>query len=404
MQRKRRKPSRRLVIILLLVLVAAGGGLYLSGKLPLGSSQVRAEEADSTLAATDEPAADDAEKEVAVPVELAEVQRRSIAAYYRSASTIEADRLVDLVAKVTGRIQAVNVEEGDWVEKGRVLAEIENEREKIQLRQAELRLAEQSRQLERNQAMVDEGLISREDFDKLQNAHDLAVAERDLARISLEERLIRAPFDGQVTERKIVLGQQVAAAAPTFTLADFQPLRVKVHLPENVARKVVAGQRVLVSPEAVDDPLEARVERIAPVVDPATSTVRLTLELLDGRSAARVGGFVKVRITTDTHQDAVAIPKLALVEEGALRSVFVAEADTVRKVEINTGLYDETHVEILDGVEEGQFVVTMGQGGLREGSRIDVLNAAEVGWGGKTSDLTPVPVDPATVIAKAQDD
>ena len=55
----------------------------------------------------------------------------------------------------------------------------------------------------------------------------------------------------------------------------------------------------------------------------------------------RVGGFVKVRITTDTHNDALAVPKTALVEEGGLRSVFVAEADTVRKVEINTGLYDE---------------------------------------------------------------
>ena len=93
-----------------------------------------------------------------------------------------------------------------------------------------------------------------------------------------------------------------------------------------------------------------------------------------------MGGFVKVRITTDQHHDALAIPKIALVEEGALRSVFVAEADTVRKVEIETGLYDETHVEMLEGLFAGDFVVTMGQGGLRTGTRIEALNGEAVGY------------------------
>ena len=137
---------------------------------------------------------------------------------------------------------------------------------------------------------------------------------------------------------------------------------------------------MLVSPEGTDTPLTAVVERVAPVVDPATSTIRLTLRLEEGNEAARVGGFVKVRITTDTHHEALAIPKLALVEEGGLRSVFVAEADTVRKTEIATGLYDETHIEVLDGLEPSCFVVTLGQGGLRTGSRIEVLNAEQAGW------------------------
>jgi membrane fusion protein (multidrug efflux system) len=116
------------------------------------------------------------------------------------------------------------------------------------------------------------------------------------------------------------------------------------------------------------------------VVDPATSTIRLTLLLDDGAAGARVGGFAKVRITTDTRHEALALPKLALVEEGGLRSVFVAEADSVRKVEVRTGLYDESHIEVLEGVEEGEFVVTLGQGGLRTGTKIEALNGPEVGY------------------------
>jgi hypothetical protein len=73
--------------------------------------------------------------------------------------------------------------------------------------------------------------------------------------------------------------------------------------------------------------------------------------------------------------------------------VFVAEADTVRKVEIRTGLYDETHIEILDGLVETEYVVSLGQGGLRTGSRIDVLNAEEVEWVSARADSTDGPTD-----------
>jgi len=373
------KTSRKgLVFVALAVALAlAGGTLWKLGVLPTGAG---AAQADSTVAAAD---ADDAEAKdapPAVPVELARVERRGIDAYYKAASVLEADRLVDLVTKVQGRVRAVNVEEGDWVERGAIVAELENDREQVQLRAAELKLQEQQRLLDRNRSMVDEGLISDQEFDTQRSAFDVAETERDLARIALEETRIRAPFAGRVTERKVVQGQQVNAATALFTLGDFSPLRVRVHLPESVARKLDAGQRVLVTPDALDGDLYGRIERVAPVVDPTTSTVRVTIRMDDDADLARVGGFVKVRITTETRNDALAVPKLALIEEGGLRSVFVAEADTVRKVEVRTGLYDETYVEVLDGLEPDWFVVEVGQGGLRDGTVVDPLNAADVGW------------------------
>ena len=396
-----RKPGKKTVVLTaaVVVLLAGAGGLWLSGKLPgapapsLGTMA----RADTTAAAGDDAKSGqakgkgkekdkDKDAEVKpVPVELARADTRGIAAYYRAASVIEADRLVDLVARVQGRVRQVAVEEGQWVKQGQVLAELENDRERIQLEKADLAVADKARQLERSRGMLEQELVSRQEFDDLESAWKLAVAERDLAAIALEDTRLRAPFAGQVTERRVVPGQQLAAGFAAFSLGDFEPLRVRVHLPEAVARKVAAGQRVLVSPEGGDDGQDTRqvegvVERIAPVVDPTTSTVRLTLLLDGGDEALRVGGFVKVRITTDRHHDALAVPKLALVEEGALTSVFVAEADTVRKVEIETGLHDETHVEVLSGLEVGACVVTMGQGGLRTGAPIRPLNAQDVGY------------------------
>jgi RND family efflux transporter MFP subunit len=371
------KPGRKIILLLVALIVVVGGGfgLWQSGLMPFGPGQDSGVAmADTTGAVGSEAEAEDPDaepEEKPVPVELCLVEGRGISSYYRAASVIEADRLVELVTRTNGRIHVVNVEEGDWVEQGQILAELENDRERIQLKKAELTLADKKRQLDRSREMLEEEIISQQEFDDMESAWQMAEAERDLARINLEDTRIRASFSGRVTERMVVPGQQLTARSATFTIGDFSPMRVRVHLPEAIARKVTAGQRVLVSPEAVEIPLEATVERVSPVVDPATSTIRLTLLLDETADNARVGGFVKVRITTDEHHDALAVPKLALVEDGALRSVFVAEADTVRKVEIETGLYDETHIEILEGLFEGDFVVTMGQGGLATGTRTD---------------------------------
>lgn len=366
-------PAGAMVVLALAVFL-----LGRTGVLPLGGSGTDALASEN---GEHKNKGKDGEEEVVhVPVELALAETRPIAAFYRASSFVEADRQVGLVAKTSGKVRKVNVEEGEWVHRGDVLAELENDRERIRLRQEKLRLEERQRVLTRSESLLEQSLVTQEDFDAARSGFDLAETERDLAAVAVEDTYIRAPFDGQVTERFVVPGQHINISEPLFTLVDFTPLRVRVSLPEGVARKILVGDAVRLVTESRDEPVPAVVERVSPVVDPGTSTVRLTL-LVDGEAEdLRVGGFVKVRITTDTHAEALSVPKLALVQEGSLRSVFVVEADSVRKVEVRTGLYDESHVEILDGVQDGDLVVSLGQGGLRTGSRIEALNGPEVGW------------------------
>ncbi len=240
MSEKKSRKGLWLIIVLLIVVVGAGA-LWKAGVLPVGAGSGAPN--DSTAVAADEDAENGDEKERAVPVNLALVSRRGIDSYYKAASVIEADRLVDVVSKTQGRIGILNVEEGDWVRTGQVLAELENDRERVQMRQADLKLEDQQRVLDRNRSMLEENLISTQEYDAAKALYDQAEAERDLARITYEEKRILAPFDGQITERMIVTGQMVNPAQPLLTLADFSPMRVRVHLPEAVARKIKAGQR-----------------------------------------------------------------------------------------------------------------------------------------------------------------
>lgn len=374
-----RAPSKKVVLPISGVLVLAAA-VFLLGRFGVIATPWTPDASAASASADGDKKDKDKKETPPVPVELAVAEARPISAYYRASSVIEADRHVELVSKMGGRVSKVNVEEGDWVDRGQVLAELENDEQKILLRQSELKEKDAKRELDRRQSLLKSSLITQEDFDATKSTFDLAVTDRELAAVRVEDTEIRAPFSGQITERRIVPGQHVNPSEMVFSLVDFEPLRVRVHLPEVIARKVTVGDAVNLDVEALSEPMPATIERISPVVDPATSTVRLTLLVNGDARAITVGGFVKVRITTDTQTDALSIPKLALVEEGGLRSVFIAQADSVRKVEIKTGLYDDSHIEVLDGLEAGDYVVTLGQGGLRDGSHIDVLNATTVGW------------------------
>jgi len=367
----RRASKRTLITVGTLVLAAVVLMVALNqqGVLQV-AGLARAADADADSTATAEVAEKD--QEPSVPVEVATVLRRPLAAFHRAASSIEAARLVEVPCRTAGRVQTTAVEEGDWVEAGQLLAELDNARQKLELRQAELQLAEQERKLERAEKMLAESLISHEEYETQRTASEQAAAARDLAALNLEDTYLRAPFAGQITARQVVSGQQVQASQAAYTLADFDPLRVRVHLPESVAAKIKVGEQVPLETDASSDELQAWVERISPVVDPATGTVQVTLRL-PGGADARVGGFVKARLTTDRKRDVLSVPKMALVDEGGLRSVFVAAADTVRKLEITTGLHDATHVEVISGLEEGWTVVTLGRGGLRTGTRVEIL-------------------------------
>jgi membrane fusion protein (multidrug efflux system) len=177
-----------------------------------------------------------------------------------------------------------------------------------------------------------------------------------------------------VTVRHVEYGQSIEAGTPTVGLADLDPMQVKLFLPEKVVRRLAVGQTVEVRCDVdPDTAFPSVLERIAPVVDAATSTVKVTLRVEDPAARDRTGSFVRARVTTDVHEDVVAVPRKALVSEAGATFVFVAEADSVRRVDVQTGYTDGDWIEIASGVHAGEEVVVVGQGGLRNGSRIEEL-------------------------------
>ncbi len=313
----------------------------------------------------------------AIPVRVTSVSRRDIADYLETNGSLEAENEVDIVARTTGPIVELNVEEGDFVRAGQVLARIDAAEIEAQLGVARVNLAEAELAWNRAQESYREELISQEAYDLARSNFDAAAAQIVGTEILLDYTVIRAPFDGLIIERVIKNAEYVSTNARLFRISDFDPLLCPIQLPEKDLPRLKLDQPAYLTVEAYSGVrFPARVLRISPVVDPATGTVKVTLEV-QAQGRLRPGMFASVFVETDVHENAIVVPKQALVLESTSDTVYVAvddgEGGTVaQRRELELGYEESDSLEVLSGLREGEDVVIVGQDGLSDQTPISI--------------------------------
>lgn len=321
------------------------------------------------------PADTETDESTAVPVEAALAVSGNISARYAATGTLEAEHDAEVVAKVGGVVEQLLVEEGDRVVAGQVLAKLDDDRLRIEVARAEANLAKLEQEYRRNRKLHESQLVSAETFERL--GHELAAmrAELDLARLQLEYTEIRAPFDGIVAERHIKIGNMIEQNAPAFRVTTYDPLIVRLHVPERELNKLAKGQPARVRVDALaGETFEGVVDRVSPVVDSATGTFTVTIAV---REAAKLkpGMFGRVAIVYDTRDETVLVPRSAVVFEDARTSVFVVTDGAAERRSVVTGYINDGMIEIVDGVAAGEQVITVGQNSLKAGARVAVVNS-----------------------------
>lgn len=347
--------------VLLAVILAVVGGFMVVGSV-------------SAKGQSAAPAAPPAKQEVAVPVQVEVPSRGTVSAALVASSTLETEQQADVLAKTDGLVVRMLVDEGANVAKGQVLAELEDADKTIALQQARLKAEASKREYERAQRSHQDQLISQQDFERLRSTHDLALADVESAALSLSYTKIVAPFGGRIVDRVVVQGRHIKSGEKLFTIANLTPLVARVFLPE----KDVAGLRLGQTAELVLDAaggqrLPGRVTRISPVVDTSTGTIKVTVEALALTPSARPGSFTSVRIVTDTHKDALLVPKAAVVREDSSDYLFVADGSRARRCKVKLGLPSDGRIEVVAGLSGRESVIVAGQGSLKDGARVDVL-------------------------------
>jgi membrane fusion protein (multidrug efflux system) len=351
--------------------------------------------------------AEEASVASAIPVEVATVTRQTVTATYSGTATLEARDEADVVARTGGILRELRVEEGQSVRKGELLARIDDASARNSLAQAEATLRKYQAKFDRAERAVKTHLIPKDEYD--QDKFDLETQRAVTAGAELDLSYTRvvAPMDGVISRRLVKAGNPVQVETPLFHIVDMEPLLAVLNVPERDLGTVAPGQNVQLHVDALPGrEFPGTVARIAPVVDAASGTFRVTCEFNDTTHALRPGLFGRIDIHYDRHADALTVPRAALIDEDGETSVFVlakakpaagsrqpehgkgtpahgAATSTThgqrpqvmlasRRV-LETGYADGDRVEVRSGLDAGDRVITVGRNAVRDGAEVEVL-------------------------------
>jgi membrane fusion protein, multidrug efflux system len=310
-----------------------------------------------------------------IPVEAETVKRGDVAAYYHGTASLEARDEATAMSEVGGFITGVFVEEGDYVKQGDLLAQIDREPYEIEAARVEASLNRLRNEFERNKTMFERNLVSAEVFENVKFELEVQKANLDLAKRNLDQTGIRAPISGVVAARFIKAGNRIAPNQAAFDVIQMNPLLAILHVPEHEIGKIRPGQRVSLIMDARSDELfTGKVDRVSPVIDRATGTAKVTVLINDASGVLKPGMFARVSIVHSVNQNTLIIPRQAIMSEDGRMSAYVIQDSIAVRKRLTTGFTNGNYIEVLDGVTEGDQVVTVGQASLRDTSRIEVIH------------------------------
>lgn len=350
---------------------------------------------------------------VPMTVDVSTVGRSELIDYVTVVGNLIGKATVDVVPRVAGRIESIQVQLGDRVTRGQAVAKLEDRavreqvnqvRANIEVNQATLKARENDAVVAKNafdraRTSFERGLVSQQGLEDAEARYNSAASQVTVAQaqlvstqarldeltVTLNDTSVLSPVDGFVGRRNLDVGAFAGANTVIISVVDIGLVRMVANLVEKDFRRVQSGAPALVEVDAFPgEQFTGHVSRVAPVFDPATRTATMEIEVPNPGYRLKPGMYARVRLTAERKPDALTVERAAVVDVQGRRGVYVVgEGDVAQFQEVETGLSDTQRIEILSGVAEGTRVVTTGALAIRNGERILTAAAARAGGGGR---------------------
>lgn len=330
----------------------------------------------------------------AAPVKVFKVRRERITEKISYTGTLEALTKVNITPEVGGKITRIYVQAGDRVAKGQLLAELETSSIRLQLKQAEagVAVAEASyadalRNKERMDRLIKENAVSEMQREKIQLAFDAAAAQLeqaraglDLAQHALDVSLMTAPFAGVIASKNAEVGDVInpmmggfgaGGAGGVLTLMDYSRIKIVVAVSSQDIARVRKGQEAVLQVASLPGrEFRGEVRAVNLTADPLNKKFGVEVVIDNPDAALRPGTFGNLAFEVQSHEDALVVPQIAVLENAY---VFVVEGGKAVRKNVALGIQNTTMIEVLDGLAAGADVVVEGNFGLEEGAAVQVL-------------------------------
>ena len=306
--------------------------------------------------------------------------------------------------KISGTVEIVNVDEGDQVKKGQILARLDQKNLLIavrqgkatvrvaeaQLKEAELKELNLRKERQRLANLFKKHAISRQRYDDIDTTHSMALARMELINaqiLSARENLAMAgqklkdtgiicPFSGLIVKRFINRGEYVTTMPPSllFLIMNIDSIKMEVGLPEVHVANVTIGNPVeIVTDTYPGVPFRGKISTINPAVDPGSRAFKVKVEIPNKDHRLRPGMFARVKIFPRIHKGVLMVPFKSVVRRRGGTAVFVVEGDRVSLRAVIVGITNERKIEVIDGLQEGEEVAVEGHYGMADKTRVRVV-------------------------------
>ena len=360
-------------IIALILLVLVGGGL-------IGFNLFRDKAIQDFFATMQRPA---------VAVSTTQVEAVSWEPEIRAIGTVNAANGVDLTTEVAGVVKEIQFTANQSVAQGDVLVRLDDEVQRADLAAAQSQLDLNEQALQRAKELQTRGVGSQSTLDTAQAAATASVSQVTKLQAVVNQKQLRAPFDGTIGIPQIDLGEYVSPGQVVATLQNLDTMHANFTVPEQQFNALEMGQAVRLGLTEDDLAYTGKITGIDPKIDPATRLVSVRAEISNPGGKLNPGQFVRVRVALPVEDDVIVIPQTALV--ASLYGDYVyrlkttpAEGDgdaqptvTVEQVFVKVGRRSDGTVEIVEGLSSGDDVVNAGQNRLSNGARVTVNNEVQ---------------------------
>jgi RND family efflux transporter MFP subunit len=351
---------------------------------------------------------------VPMTVEMATVKKGNVAAHLTVVGNLIGLQTVDVAPRTNGRLVSVSIQLGDPVRRGQVLAKIEDReiveqvsqaeasqqvsKATIRQREADLKVAEVN--FERSKNLFQRQLLAKQALDDAESKFLAAEAQIDLSkaqlmqadarlqelRINLQNTNVTSPVDGFVGRRNVDPGAMVSQNTPIASVVEISRLKMVVNVVEKDIRLVTVGDSGDVDVDAYPgEKFRGRIARVAPVLDPATRTATMEIEIPNTDNRLKPGMYARVSLTVEERKDTLVAPKAAVIDFESQRGVWMANENNravFKPVEL--GIEDVDRIEIRSGLSEGDRIVTTGAAAVRNNDQLIVAGAeGGAGRGGR---------------------
>jgi len=344
----------QIVTVAALALAGAGAWYAASGGSPAGGPGARA------------PARP-------TPVVAAAAGRGDIAVTFDAVGTLRANEAVTLTAKQTGIVKAIHFDEGQLVQAGAVLVEMDDSEARANLAVAEANRRNTRQLLDRSKALLSRQAVAQARVDELTIQLDAQEAAARAAQARLQDLTIRAPFSGVAGIRQVSPGTLVTPGNQITTVDDVSVVKLEFSVPELALRSLSPGMPVAAESGVFPgESFEGKVTVVDTRVDPVTRTITVVASLANPELKLKPGMFMTVKLPVEQRSNVVLVPEEALVPVGDLQFVFVAVDGKVQRRALRIGARQSGMVEVVDGLKQGELVITRGTQKVREGAPVQV--------------------------------